>query len=65
MPTIDLVKVLKALTAQAPTSNPGRQRLRDETARRVEAELALRAKRAQEWIEALSRGQRFEYTPDR
>jgi len=65
MPTIEIVRALRALQRLNPTSNPGRARLRDEAARRAEAELRDRARKAQEWIEALSRGERLKYTPDR
>jgi hypothetical protein len=65
MPTIELVKALKALAAARPTANAGRQRLRDEAQRRVEAELRERARRAMEYVEALSRGELRDYLPDR
>jgi len=58
MPTIEIVRALRALQRLNPTSNPGRARLRDEAARRAEAELRSRAERAREFVERMATGER-------
>lgn len=54
MPTIDIVRALRALDQATPTSNPARERLRAAAHKRAYAELQRRADAARRYVERLA-----------